>query len=134
MKPVFCDTVYFLALLNPADRLHARAVAFSRGTDRPLVTTEWVVLEVGDALCRGANRARFGQLLDILWKSPNTEIISASNARFRRGCDLFLSRPDKDWSLTDCTSFVVMQERSLSEALTHDHHFEQAGFSILLKD
>lgn len=47
---------------------------------------------------------------------------------------MFLSRPDKDWSLTDCISFVVMQERGFDEVLTHDHHSEQAGFSILLKD
>lgn len=81
MKPVFCDTVYFVALLNPADRLHSRAVAFSRGADRPLVTTEWVVLEVGDALCRGANRARLGRQLEILSKSSKTEIVPATARR-----------------------------------------------------
>jgi uncharacterized protein len=43
-----------------------------------------------------------------------------------------LSRRDKEWSLTDCISFVVMKERGLTEALTADHHFEQAGFKALL--
>jgi predicted nucleic acid-binding protein len=134
MKPLFCDTVYFLALLNRADHLHTRAVQFSLDAYQPLLTSEWILIEVGDALHKGANRGRFGRLLEVLSHSPNTEVVGAESSLFRRGCDLFLSRPDKDWSLSDCTSFVVMQERGLTEALTHDHHFEQAGFSILLKD
>src|SRR5215210_7201759 len=133
MKALFSDTVYFLALLNPADRLHEAAIQFSRNLERPLLTTEWILIEVADALCRGVNRQRFARLLQILSEAKNTEIIRAESALFKRGCNLFLARPDKEWSLTDCISFSVMQERGLEEALTHDHHFEQAGFRALLR-
>ena len=69
MTAVFADTVYFLALVNRKDQAHQKSVAFSRGTDRPLVTTEWVLMEVGDALCRGKDRAVFQLLLDDLAQS-----------------------------------------------------------------
>lgn len=61
------------------------------------------------------------------------EIVSATSDLFRRGTDFFSARPDKEWSLTDCISFVVMNERGITDDLTSDHHFEQAGFQILLK-
>jgi hypothetical protein len=131
--PVFGDTVYFLALLNPADELHPAAVQFSRAARQPLITSEWVLTEVADALWQPANRSRFGQLLSILTHSPSTEIVKAESALFRRGCDLFLARRDKEWSLTDCISFIIMKDRDITEALTFDHHFEQAGFKALLR-
>ncbi len=82
----------------------------------------------------GPNRQRFGRWLDVLSTSPDTEIIPAGSAWFQRGRGLFLSRPDKEWSLTDCISFCVMQERGLEGALTHAHHFIQAGFRALLRE
>ncbi len=60
-------------------------------------------------------------------------IVPASRELFQRGVELFTQRPDKDWSLTDCTSYVVMKEQDIEDALTTDHHFEQAGFTVLLK-
>jgi uncharacterized protein len=133
MKPVFGDTVYFLALLNPEDELHSSAVAFSQNAQQPLVTTEWVLTEVGDALWQPVNRPRFGQLLAILSQSSNTDIVKVESSWFKRGCELFVARRDKEWSLTDCISFLVMQDRGISEALTHDHHFAQAGYRVLMK-
>jgi uncharacterized protein len=127
-------TVYFLALLNPDDQLHQAAVAFSRNARQPLVTTEWILTEVGDALAQPVNRPRFGQLLTILSRSATTEVVHADSTWFKRGCELFLARPDKEWSLTDCISFLVMEDRGLSDALTHDHHFKQVGFEVLLKE
>jgi predicted nucleic acid-binding protein len=132
MKGVFCDTVYFLALLNPTDQFHAAALAYSQNAQQTLITTEWVLTEVGDALWQPANRRRLGQLLAILSESRETEIVQAESSWFQRGCELFLARPDKEWSLTDCISFLVMKEHGISEALTGDHHFEQAGFTVLL--
>jgi hypothetical protein len=90
-------------------------------------------LEVGDALATGPNRRLFPQWLDSLLASAHLEIVPATNDWFFRGLALYRARPDKEWSLTDCISFVVMGERSLTEALTSDHHFEQAGFAALLK-
>lgn len=59
-------------------------------------------------------------------------IVAASPELMHRGIELYEARSDKDWSLTDCTSFIVMQDRGLTDALTGDHHFEQAGFRPLL--
>ena len=75
---------------------------------------------------------RFTRLLALLRQQADVEILPASSSLFRRGCELHAKRLDKEWSLTDCISFVVMEERGLTGALTSDHHFEQAGFSVLL--
>ena len=129
----FADTAYFLAPLNRQDEWHERAVRLSQRREGPLLTTVWVLLEVGDALAVGPNRQWFPEWVDSLLASAHLEIIPASNDWFFRGLALYRGRPDKEWSLTDCISFVVMGERGLTEALTSDHHFEQAGFSVLLK-
>jgi predicted nucleic acid-binding protein len=129
----FADTAYFLALLNPQDGWHEPALRMSRRREGPLLTTVWVLLEVGDALATGPNRQLFSRWLDSLLASAHLEIVPATNDWFFRGLALYRGRPDKEWSLTDCISFVVMGERSLTEALTSDHHFEQAGFTALLK-
>jgi uncharacterized protein len=71
--------------------------------------------------------------LELLRAQPDVEIVPSTSDLFRRGTELFAARPDKEWSLTDCISFVVMNERGINDALTNDHHFEQAGFRILLK-
>jgi predicted nucleic acid-binding protein len=65
--------------------------------------------------------------------AKDVEIVPATMEWFERGMELYEGRPDKEWSLTDCISFAVMTERGVSDALTNDHHFEQAGFRILLK-
>jgi len=119
--------------LNPQDGWHEPALSLSRRRQGPLLTTVWILLEVGDALATGPNRRLFTRWLDSLLASAQLEIIPASNDWFFRGLALYRGRPDKEWSLTDCISFVVMSERSLTEALTSDHHFEQAGFTVLLK-
>jgi hypothetical protein len=77
-------------------------------------------------------RRQFGELLDALDADPRTEVIAASQVLFDAGVKLYLSRADKEWPLTDCISFVVMQQHALTDALTGDRHFEQAGFRRLL--
>ena len=133
MKPVFADTFFFLALLNPSDAAHGQTVALSRSLRRQRVTTTWVLTEVGDAMSVGANRSAFLEFLEFIRQSPLVTIVPASEELFVRGVELFSQRPDKKWTLTDCISFVVMHDENLAEALTEDHHFEQAGFVALLK-
>lgn len=128
----FADTFFYLALLNADDADHERAVATSRSHRGRIVTTTWVLVEVADALCRPPDRQRFLLLLDLLNADPQTEIVPADPALFDRGVGLYARRPDKAWSLTDCISFIVMADRGLTDALTGDHHFEQAGFRALL--
>jgi predicted nucleic acid-binding protein len=98
-----------------------------------VVTTMWVLTELGDALHHGRNRETFARFLDALDGHEDFEVVPASPELFQRGVELFRARPDKEWSLTDCISFIVMDEKELSEALTGDRHFEQAGFKPLLK-
>lgn len=127
------DSFYFFAILNPRDAAHARAVEFSGCFTGPMVTTSWVLTEVADGLARSANRHVFRRLLSGLRASPANHVIPASDDLFEKGVTLYDARPDKQWSLTDCISFVVMGERAIREALTGDHHYEQAGFTALLK-
>lgn len=132
MNAVFADTFYFLALLNERDAAHANALGFV-ATSRPLVTTAWVLTEVGDALAAPENRSAFLQLLETLQTSPDARILKPTPELFDRGVELFRQRMDKEWSLTDCISFAAMQDECITDALTGDRHFEQAGFRALLK-
>jgi predicted nucleic acid-binding protein len=131
---VFADTFYYLALLSPDDRTHAAALGWASKPSGPTVTTAWVVTEVADAMSDPRNRAAFLRFLAALRGNPGCEIIPPDPDLFDRGLDLYARRPDKAWSLTDCISFVVMAERGLTDALTGDHHFEQAGFRALLRE
>jgi uncharacterized protein len=134
MKTYFADTFYFLALRNPRDEAHTRAQATTMElAGCAMVTTAWVLTEVADALAEPANRGGFSELLQLLRADPNVVIVPPSLELFEQGIDLYARRPDKAWSLTDCISFVVMTEQRIAEALTGDHHFEQAGFQALLK-
>ena len=133
MKSVFADTFYFLALLNERDAAHKRAVAASRAAGLVLVTTEFVLMEMADALCRPPQRDEVLALYNVVETDPAFRLVRASSELVQRGRKLYRERTDKEWPLTDCISFVAMQEHGLAEALTADHHFEQAGFKALLK-
>ncbi len=133
MTAGFADTFFFLALLNSRDAAHQQAVDFSCSSDTPLLTTAWVLTELADGLARSSKRDAFRQVLDDLAADPNSVVIRPSQQLFEKGAQLYGDRPDKQWSLTDCISFVVMAEEGISDALTGDHHFEQAGFVALLK-
>jgi hypothetical protein len=133
MKAVFADTVYFLALLSPSDQWHGQARSLSLHPPGPLLTTEFVLTEVGDGLSRPENRAQFARLLALLKSQPDVEIVPASTDLFRQGCELHAQRHDKEWTLTDCTSFAVMTQRGIVDALTSDRHFAQAGFQVLMQ-
>ncbi|MBI3828983.1 MAG: type II toxin-antitoxin system VapC family toxin [Planctomycetes bacterium] len=132
MNTVFADTSYFLALGSPDDVAHRQALAYASDERLFLVTTAWVLTEFANAISRRHQRERFGALLDMLEAGTNAEIVPATQLDFDAGSALFRQRPDKDWSLTDCISFVVMKRRRIAQALTGDRHFKQAGFKPLL--
>jgi predicted nucleic acid-binding protein len=98
-----------------------------------LVTTRAVLLEIGNALSKKRYRKAAVKLLDALEQDSQVEIILLSEELYKWALELFRKRPDKDWGLIDCVSFIVMKERELTEALTTDEHFEQAGFRALLR-
>lgn len=131
MNAVFAGTSFYLALLDERDPLHERALAESR-VNRPMLTTEFIILELGNACGRAEDHADFLAVLAGMRASSRSTIVPLDSRLLQRGLDLFASRADKDWSLTDCTSLVVMRDKDLQDTLTADHHFEQAGFHPLL--
>ena len=133
MNALFADSSFYIAAVNPHDALHAAAKTFLARFDGRLITTEFVLLEVGNWLSRSRDRAVFVELARRLRADPSATVIAANHRLFEAGLLLYAQRPDKDWSLTDCISFVVMRRLRLKEALTADRHFEQAGFKVLLK-
>lgn len=132
MSAAFADTFYFLALLNSNDEAHAKAVDYVSRIAK-LITTEWVLTELADGLASSRQRAMFLQTRNELLADRNVLVIPFAMDLYREAIELYAARPDKEWSRTDCISFVVMRREAVNEALTGDHHFEQAGFVALLK-
>ena len=133
MSKVFVDAFYFVGLINREDQHHAKVVTAARQLRGNVVTTEWVLAEFADALAKSASRHLVPQFIRDLERDPRVKIIRASTDLFRRGLQRYDERPDKKWSLTDCISFLVMDDEGIREVLTGDQHFEQAGFTALLK-
>jgi uncharacterized protein len=132
----FIDTSFVQALFNRTDQYHAIASRWSARvrTASQLWTTGAVLLEIGSALAY-INRPGAADFIRKAYRTPNLQVVPADDSMLNRALDLFANRTDKQWSLTDCMSFVVMQDQGLHEALTTDHHFEQAGFvSLLLRE
>lgn len=127
MRRVFADAWFYIALLDRNDAGHQKARAICADESiTGFVTTRWVLMEVGNMLAGSKARLMCAAFLDEL--GGMAKIVPDSDSLFRRGLELYRNRPDKTWSLTDCVSFVVMNDEGLSEALTGDHHFSQAGF------
>jgi predicted nucleic acid-binding protein len=133
---VFLDSAFAIALAAVTDQLHEKAVALAKSIETSgtgIITTQAVFLEIGNALSKQRHRAGGIQLLKSLEADPKVTVISLSPDLYARAFALFQSRLDKEWGLIDCVSFVVMHERGLTEALTSDVHFEQAGFIAMLR-
>ena len=133
MIACFADTSYFVAILSPGDVNHAKAQSITTRLRRRVVTSEYVIVEVGNFFRAPSSRGRLRSFMSVIESDPNTVIIPASSALLKNAISLFVSRDDKSWSLTDCTSFAIMQDQGITEALTADRHFEQAGFVAMLR-
>ena len=135
-SPLFLDTGYVIALNSPRDRYHAAALGWERrirAERLAVVTTRAVQLEIGAALSRLAYRNAAAAILEALDNDPCITVIPLDDDIYARALALFASRPDKEWSLTDCVSFLVMRDRAITQALSTDAHFTQAGFEVLLQ-
>lgn len=135
MNKFFLDTAYAIALSAVTDQYHQKAEILSRQIETeaiPLITTRAVILEIGNALAKLRYRAAAIELLDSLEEDLNVEIIPLSEELYSQAIELYRQRPDKEWGITDCISFVVMQDYGVTDALTTDEHFNQAGFKALL--
>ncbi|HVZ46974.1 MAG TPA: PIN domain-containing protein [Ramlibacter sp.] len=134
MKVVFADTGYWAATLNPQDRLHAKSLEVSRGLGKVRVlTSEMVLVELLAALSKISLRPSAVRCVEAIRLDPNVEVVPQTSLQFLSAFERFRAMVDKEWSLTDCASFNLMRERGVTEALAHDHHFEQAGFVALLR-
>jgi predicted nucleic acid-binding protein len=133
MSAVFADTSFFVAYLNPRDLSHDLAHEYMTTFSEEIVTTAWVLVELGNYLAKGRNRRLFVPLVEQFRADWRSHIIPPSSKFFDRAMALYGKRPNKHWSFTDCASFIAMSRQDLTEALTGDHHFEQAGFKALLK-
>jgi uncharacterized protein len=134
MTQAFADTSFYVAIVNPRDALHTAATELAERFRGAILTTEYVLIEVGNWLARSGDRRVFVELMKEIRTDHRTLVLASSSTLFQRGLDHYARRPDKNWSLTDCISFMVMQEHGLTDALTADHHFQQAGFRALLLD
>jgi predicted nucleic acid-binding protein len=119
---IFVDTGYLFAITTPGDQLHGRATSWAKSLREPVLTTEYVLWELVNGLSRPLDRRQAHALLDNIQMSSAWEVVEARRDLISPG-----------WSLTDCISFIVMRDRGITRALTHDHHFEQAGFEALLR-
>jgi uncharacterized protein len=133
MSAVFGDTYYFFGLLNRNDRSHQRCLAFARSYKGFIWTSEYVLTELLDGLALPPERKTAVEFVQFIRTDSRFRITSATSHLFETGIGFYASRPDKSWSLTDCVSFLIVNDEGITEALTADHHFEQAGFKALLK-
>jgi predicted nucleic acid-binding protein len=133
MRVVFADTSYYVGLLSKSDELHSQATQFASTYRGRVVTTAWILVELGNFLSPVSTRGSFTNVVDALKQSPYVSIIAPHPRYFEAGLTLYYRRGDKAWSLVDCISFLTMEQHGITEAITADHHFQQAGFKTLLR-
>jgi len=137
IRKVFVDTSAWLALVNKSDAAHhkARMVRDVLLRDQTqFVVTNYVMVEIANALCRTPHKETAVKLINFIEMSENIQIVEINKEIYKEAWRVYSTYLDKDWSLTDCTSFEVMKERRITEVFTTDKHFEQAGFDILIKN
>ena|SRR5437764_532962 len=128
---VFVDTSFVIALINDRDQYFHQAQMLSyRFESSQLLTTDAVLLEIGNALAKDFRKEAI-EVIRVLRGGKNTEVIEIDEDTFERGFETYEKYEDKSWGLVDCISFTVMWEREVTEALTFDKDFEQAGFRIV---
>ena len=135
MDDVFADACYWIAILNEGDSLHELAMLLSDNLGpRHVVTSELVLVEVLNFFAEWGPEKRRGAvvLAQTLRDDPNVDVIELSETKFWDAVAFYNARPDQEWGLVDCASFQLMQARNIREVLTSDHHFTQAGFTILM--
>lgn len=129
--PIFVDTSFIIALINERDQHHLQAEALSHEFEQSqLLTTDAVLLEIGNALAKDY-RVEATRIIRILRYSSKAEVRQIDGELFEKGFAIYERYKDKEWGLVDCISFVVMWEAGVSEVLTFDGDFKQAGFSAL---
>lgn len=135
---MFVDTSGWASYVDQRQLFHAKSAQLLQNVwrqTRIVVTTNYVLAELTALLNSPLRVPRVQQIhyLNAIRSSRLVEVVLVDSVLDGRAWTLWQARPDKNWTLADCASFVAMRQRSLTEALTTDHHFEQAGFVRLLK-
>jgi len=137
VTPIFADTCYWIAIVNDRDELHVRASQVSASLkDALIVTSEWVLTELLNHFAERERHVRLGvsTFVDELLANASVLVVPTAESSFEQAFRLYKERPDKRWSLIDCSSFALMNRFGIEGALTSDKHFEQAGFRALLRE
>ena len=137
MREIFADTGYWVALILPRDELHHIALGITDGLPpHRIVTTEMILVELLNAFSKGGqqNRELASRTVAGIYDDANIEVVPQTSRQFREAAIRYADRPDQRWGVTDCASFLLMEERGITEALAYDRDFEQAGFTALLRD
>ena len=134
---VFVDTSAWLALINKSDTFHVKAKNIRDILLRDniqFIVTDYVIVEVANSLSKIPWRPSAIQLINSIQLSENIRVVEINKEIYNEAWGLYSNRTDKEWGLTDCASFVVMKRYAITVAFTNDHHFEQMGYNILLKE
>ncbi len=128
---VFADTSFFVALINRNDQYHHQALKLSVIFENtPIITTNIILLEIGNALAKNFKQQAI-ELIDAILSSEEAQLINLDAALFQKGYEFYQKYQDKNWGLVDCISFVVMKENNITDVLSFDSDFKQAGFRLL---
>jgi len=137
MSSVFADSAYWIALISQRDALHDRALEMAKKfSGAMIVTSDMVLVEVLNIFASHGEHVRRSATVAVTTICSDLKVCVVPQTRelFDQAHKLYRERLDKEWSLTDCASFVIMNDRSLTRALTHDIHFEQNGCEALLRE
>jgi hypothetical protein len=130
---IFIDTLFVVALINRRDQYHQQALdVVEQFEGHPLLVTDAVLLEIGNALARGYKQGAI-EIVEQFLAAAEVEVVHLTPQLFTQGFTLYKSHHDKGWGLADCISFIVMREAGVIQALTFDQHFAQAGFQVLMR-
>ncbi len=131
MSRIFVDSGFVIALINQRDQYHQRALELAdKFEGYPLLITDAVLLEIGNALVRKYKQEAI-EFIEQFLAADEVEIISLDPQLFQQALGLYKNYQDKEWGLVDCVSFVVMWQAGINQVLTFDRHFVQAGFQVL---
>jgi predicted nucleic acid-binding protein len=135
MRRVFADTSYWIALMNPRDQIHAKAVSVTQQLSPVrILTSEMVLAEALNSFSdAGPLRHAVGSMVQRLRSNRDVIIVPQTSEQFESALRRYKQTADKSWSLTDCASFQVMEAEQIQAALTHDQRYAQAGFETLLR-
>jgi hypothetical protein len=130
---IFVDTLFIIALINKRDQYHPKALQVAQQYQNyPLITTDAIFLEVGNNLSTNYKNEAV-KIIEKFLASDDVEVVRLTPKLFDDALSLYKKHQDKSWCLVDCFSFIVMKQNQVTQALTFDKHFIQAGFQALMR-